>query len=52
MTENEVRAIAEPLFLTAIVFQPMVRALEGDHPARPPSWLVAALRAGVDEVVE
>lgn len=48
----EVRAIAEPIVLDAAVLQPIVRASFGDNPAAPPDWLVAALRAGLADVLE
>jgi hypothetical protein len=38
--------------LRAVVFDPMQRAIAGDNGAAPPAWLVEAMRAGLDEVVE
>lgn len=52
ITAKEIRAMGEPILLTALVFQPMTRAMEGDNGAAPPEWLIAALKAGLDEVVE
>lgn len=52
MTAKEIRVMGEPLLLTALVFEPMKRAMEGDNGAAPPEWLLAALKAGLEEVVE
>ena len=52
LTVGEVRAMGEPLLLTALVFQPLVKAMEGDNGAAPPRWLVEAMKAGMEEVVE
>lgn len=49
---EEIRALVEPIVLTASVVQPIVRAAHGDNPAAPPDWLVAALHAGLAEVLE
>jgi len=51
-TAEEIFALGEPLILRAVVFDPMQRAIAGDNGAAPPGWLVEALRAGLDEVVE
>lgn len=52
ITAKEIEAIGEPILLTALVFQPMVRAMESDNGAAPPDWLLAALKEGMAEVVE
>jgi hypothetical protein len=52
VTAQEVKALGEPLLLSALVFEPIERAMTGDNGAAPPAWLVAALKAGRDEVVE
>lgn len=51
-TAEEIVALGEPLFLRAVVFDPMQRATAGDNEAAPPAWLVDALRDGMTEVVE
>lgn len=49
---EEIHARIEPVLLNAYILQPIERASHGDNPAAPPPWLVAALRAGVAEVLE
>ena len=52
ITAPEIRALGEPLFLTALVFDPMERAMQADNGAAPPEWLVKAMKDGLSEVVE
>lgn len=52
ITAPEIRLLGEPLLLTALVFDPMTRAMEGDNGAAPPEWLVKAMKDGLTEVVE
>lgn len=49
---EEIAARLEPILLNAFVLQPIVRAAQGNNPAAPPDWLVAALQAGAAEVLE
>ena len=52
ITAQEVVALGEPLMITAMVFEPMERAMLGDNGAAPPEWLVAAMKEGREEVIE
>lgn len=52
ITAPEIRSLGEPLFLTALVFEPMERAMAGDNGAAPPEWLMKAMKEGMSEVVE
>ena len=52
LTVGEVREMGEPLLLTALVLQPIAKAMEGDNGAAPPRWLVEAMKAGMEEVIE
>ncbi len=52
ITPEEVRRLGEPLLLTALVYDPMAKAMAGDNGAAPPDWLLAAMKDGLAEVVE
>ena len=52
LTPEEIQFRIEPILLNAFILQPIRRAAHGDNPAAPPDWLVAALEAGLAEVLE
>jgi len=52
ITVQEIRAMGESPFLTAMVWEPIEQAAKGTNSAAPPAWLVAALKEGRAEVLE
>jgi hypothetical protein len=52
LTPEEIRALIDPILLNAFVLQPIRRASTGENTSAPPPWLVAALEAGLAEVLE